>query len=117
MSAIPHLTVDADTARAASVFVERVAAHFPLSGAILFGSRARRNHRPDSDADVAVLLRGRRGEFVDTKLAMADIAYDVLLETGVHIQPLPIWEDAWEHPESYSNPRLLQIIDSAEIRL
>jgi hypothetical protein len=41
MSAMPNLTVDADTARAASVFVERVAAQFPVSGAILFGSRAR----------------------------------------------------------------------------
>ena len=117
MSAMPNLTVDADTARAASVFVERVAAQFPVSGAILFGSRARGSHRPDSDADIAVLLRGRRGEFVDTKLAMADIAYEVLLETGVHIQPLPIWEDEWEHPESYSNPRLLQNIGDTGIRL
>ena len=64
-----------------------------------------------------MLLRGCRGAFVDTKLAMADIAYDVLLETGVHIQPLPIWEDEWEHPESYSNPRLLQIINGVGIRL
>jgi uncharacterized protein len=72
---------------------------------------------PDSDADIAVLLCGRHGAFVDTKLAMADIAYDVLLETGVHIQPLPIWEDEWEHPESCSNPRLLQIINGAGIRL
>ena len=62
-------------------------------------------------------LRGRRGAFVDTKLAMADIAYDVLLETGVHIQPLPIWEDEWEHPESYSNLRLLQIINGVGIHL
>ena len=87
---MPNLTVDADTARAASVFVERVAARFPLSGTILFGSRARGSHRPDSDTDLAVLLSGRHGKLVDTKLAMADIAYDVLLETGVHIQPLPI---------------------------
>ena len=117
MSAKPNLTMDADTARAASVFVARVAAQFPVSGAILFGSRARGSHRRDSDADIAVLLRGRRGEFVDTKLAMADIAYEVLLETGVHIQPLPIWEDEWEHPESYSNPRLLQNISDTGIRL
>jgi antitoxin ChpS len=56
-----------------------------------------------------VLLRGHQGKFVDAKLAMADIAYDVLLETGIRIQPLPIWEDDWEHPESYSNPRLSNI--------
>lgn len=117
MNAMLDSTLDADTARATSVFVARVAAQYPVSGAILFGSRARSGHRPDSDADIAVLLRGRRGKFVDTKLAMADIAYDVLLKTGVHIQPLPIWEDEWEHPESYSNPRLLQNINREGIRL
>ena len=83
--------VDAGTAITARAFVERVAARYPVNGAILFGRRARGTFRPDSDADIAVLLRGHRGKFVDTKLAMADIAYDVLLETGVHIQPLPVW--------------------------
>jgi uncharacterized protein len=117
MNATLNSTLDADTARVASVFVARVAAQYPVSSAILFGSRARGSRRPDSDADIAVLLRGRRGKFVDTKLAMADIAYDVLLETGVHIQPLPIWEDEWEHPKSYSNPRLLQHIHREGIRL
>ena len=117
MNAMGDSTVDTDTAIAARAIVERVAALYPVSGAILFGSRARGGYRPDSDADIAVLLRGRRGKFVDTKLAMADIAYDVLLETGVHIQPLPIWEDDWEHPESYSNPGLLQNISRDGIRL
>ena len=117
MNTVRDSTVDTDTAKAARVFVERVAAQYPVSGAILFGSRARGSYRPDSDADIAVLLRGYRGKFVDTKLAMADIAYDVLLETGVHIQPLPIWEDEWEHPESYSNPGLLRNISRDGIRL
>jgi hypothetical protein len=66
---------------------------------------------------VAVLLRGRRGPFLATKLAMADIAYDVLLETGVLIQPLPIWKDEWEHPESYTHPALLQNIHREGVRL
>ena len=117
MNVMLNSTLDADTARAANVFVARVAAQYSVSGAILFGSQARGSHRPDSDVDTAVLLRGRRGKFVDTKLAMADIAYEVLLETGVHIRPLPIWEDKWEYPESYSNPRLLQHIHREGIRL
>ena len=37
----------------------------------------------------------------------ADIAFEVLLETGIRVQPLPVWEDEWQHPENYSNPRLL----------
>jgi hypothetical protein len=48
-------------------------------------------HRPDSDADVA---------------------FDVLQETGINISPLPVWLDEWEHPENDSNPALLQNIAS-----
>lgn len=109
--------IDPETAAAASAFIARVSARYDYSGAILFGSRAKRTNRPDSDADVAVLLHGKPGKFVTTKLEMADIAYDVLLETGIRIQPLPIWEEEWEHPETYSNPLLLKNIEREGIRL
>lgn len=103
--------IDRETAIATRAFIEMVASRYDLAGAILFGSRARKSHRPDSDADVAVLLHGRPGKFVATKLALADLAYDILLETGIRIQPFPIWEEEWEHPEAYSNPRLLHNIE------
>ena len=109
--------IDAATIQAARAFLQKVSNQFDLAGAILFGSRARKSHRPDSDADVAVLLHGSPGKFVETKLAMADLAYDVLLETGIRIQPLPIWEEEWQHPEAYSNPRLLSNINLDGIRL
>ena len=48
---------------------------------------------------------------------MADIACDVLLETGISVQPLPIWEEKWMHPEAYSDPRLLGNIDREGVRL
>ena len=109
--------IDTETEQAARAFIAKVAGQYDLAGAILFGSRARKSHRPDSDADIAVLLHGHPGKFISTKLAMADIAYDVLLETGIRIQPLPIWEDEWAHPEAYSNPSLLHNIDREGIRL
>ncbi len=109
--------IDRDTERAARAFILKVTGQYDYAGAILFGSRARHANRPDSDADIAVLLHGEHGKFIDVKLAMADIAYDVLLETGIRIQPLPIWEDEWQHPESYSNPILLRNIDREGIRL
>ncbi|MBL8416389.1 MAG: nucleotidyltransferase domain-containing protein [Propionivibrio sp.] len=109
--------LDDDTAIAARAFIAKVSGSYDLAGAILFGSRARRNHRPDSDADIAVLLHGSRGHFLDTKLAMADMAYEVLLETGVLIQPLPVWEDEWLHPETYKNPALLRNISRDGVRL
>ncbi len=97
--------------------MERISSQYDVAGFILFGSRARDDFRPDSDADVAVLIKGSHGDFVTTKLAMADIAFDVLLNTGIRIQPFPIWEDEWEHPESYPNPRLLENIGREGLRL
>lgn len=44
-------------------------------------------------------------------------SYDVLLETGIRIQPLPIWEEEWAQPEAYSNPRLLDSIRREGVRL
>jgi predicted nucleotidyltransferase len=110
-------TIDIDTANAARAFLAKVAESYDLAGAFLFGSRARMSHHPGSDADVAVLLHGKPGKFVATKLAMADLAYDVLLETGIRIQPLPIWEEEWAHPDAYSNPRLLHNIEREGVPL
>lgn len=103
--------------QAAYTFVNKLASHFDIAWAMLFGSRARLDHRPDSDADVAVILRGEKGPFLSTKLSMADVAYDVLLETGVLIQPLPVWEDEWAHPETFINPSLLHNIRREGVRL
>jgi predicted nucleotidyltransferase len=100
-------SMDHATRHALALFERAVSHAFDIRAVILFGSRARDDHRGDSDADVAVLVRGRHQDFLTTKLAMADVAYDVLLETGIRIQPLPVWEDEWEHPENYPNPRLL----------
>ena len=109
--------IDKETKQAAHAFIDRLAARYDMAGAILFGSRARQTHSPDSDADVAVLLRGEHQRFLPTKLAMADIAFDVLLETGINISPLPVWLDEWEHPETYSNPLLLANIAREGIQL
>jgi len=109
--------MDTKTKEAVTQFTERISSEYDVAGFILFGSRAREDYHPDSDVDIAVLIKGGRGDFVETKLAMADISFDVLLDTGIRIQPLPIWEDEWEHPESYPNPRLLQNIEREGVRL
>ncbi len=109
--------MDIPTRAAVEQFMSLVSSRFHTTGFILFGSRARNDSRPDSDADVAVLMKAPNGNFVATKLAMADIAYDVLLDTGIRIQPLPIWETEWLHPDKYPNPALLKNIDREGIRL
>ena len=110
-------TLDAATARAVEQFRQRIEADFSAKEFIVFGSRARGDHRPDSDTDVAVLLAGAPLRFLDTKLQMADAAYDVLLDTGINISPLPVWIDEWEHPGNYVNPALLANIAREGIRL
>ncbi len=84
---------------------------------MLFGSRARRDYHNESDADVAVLLTGLPGKFIETKFAMDDLAYEVLLDSGIRFQPLPIWQTEWDHPEQYSNPELLRNIQREGILL
>jgi predicted nucleotidyltransferase len=109
--------IDHDTEEAVRRFLALIAASYDMAGAIVYGSRARGTHRPDSDADVAVLLKGEHQRVLPTTLAMADLAYDVLLETGINISPLPVWLDEWEHPENYSNPALLHNIAREGVRL
>ncbi|CBW76961.1 Nucleotidyltransferase (EC 2.7.7.-) (plasmid) [Mycetohabitans rhizoxinica HKI 454] len=50
-------------------------------------------------------------------LDMAGIAFDVLLETGVLVEALPLWEDEMEHPELFSNPALIRNIHREGIAL
>lgn len=117
MKQLSDIAVDVPTLTAVKAFVTRIIADFPVAQIILFGSRARGWFRPDSDADLAILLQGAPVSFLPTKLAMADIAYDILLETGIRIQPLPIWEEEWQHPEKYTNPYLLRNIEQEGIVL
>jgi predicted nucleotidyltransferase len=108
---------DALTTKAIRSFLERVSQKYDVTSVKLFGSRAREDARTDSDFDIAVFLKGKRGDFVRTKLDMTDIAYDALLEEGIHIQVLPVWEDELLHPEDYSNPHLLENIEREGIPL
>jgi len=78
--------------------------------AILFGSHARGEDREESDVDVAVVLTDLPASLIDTKLALADIAYDVLLATGVLIQLFPLSEDEWFRPLRCANPGLVENI-------
>lgn len=109
--------IDHDTEQAVHRFLSLIATRYHMAGAILYGSRARGTHGPDSDADVAVLLTGGHQKTLPTTLAMAGVAYEVLLDTGINISPLPVSLDEWEHPETHANPELLKNIAREGIRL
>lgn len=102
--------IDPGTEQAVRRFIALIASNHDVAGVILYGSRARLTHRPDSDADVAVLLNGPRQRLLPISLAMADLAFDVLLEAGINISPLPLWLYEWEDPGIQSNPELLRNI-------
>nr|WP_238812534.1 nucleotidyltransferase domain-containing protein [Paraburkholderia sp. SG-MS1] len=66
---------------------------------MLYGSRAKGNHRPDSDADLALVLADSHERRIDAILALADDAFDVLLDTSILIEPLVVWKGEWRHPK------------------
>jgi predicted nucleotidyltransferase len=110
-------SIDQTIQYAAHAFIARISSQYDLAEAVLFGCSARRTHRPDSDADIAVVLRGPHGQRADIAINMAGIAFDVMLETGLLIEALPLWEDEWAHPEHFNNPALIANIQRDGVRL
>lgn len=70
-----------------------------LVGIYLFGSRARGSARPESDADIAVVLKGFSGSALDEKMRLVDLAFDALTENGLMIQPWPFTQAEWERTQ------------------
>jgi len=103
--------------QATSLFITVVKRQFSIQRVLMFGSRARGDEHDESDIDLAVLMEEASGDFFKLKLKMDDIAYDILLETGMRIQALPIWQNEWQHPERYSNPYLIKNIQREGVTL
>jgi predicted nucleotidyltransferase len=66
-----------------------------LDRAILFGSRARGDHRPDSDYDVAVFLHGMIEWWAEVR-RLADLTQIVMEETGGVISAKPFSPEAYD---------------------
>ena len=75
---------------------------------MLFGSRARGDNDPESDADVAVILRGRIADRWSVKRLIIQDTYPILLETGLYIQAWPLEKGELDDPDKSSNPALLR---------
>lgn len=100
--------IDVDAALAAFARAARTHYGERLVRLALFGSRARGDHRPDSDADVAVILVGDDWSFWAEKAELAALAYDMLIEYGLQIQGWPVSEQEWRDPARHWNARFLQ---------
>ena len=102
--------IDPQTQEAVLAFKTEVVQKYPLTEALLFRGRSRRGHHGQSDADVAILLGGQKGKFLETKLDVADGAVEVFMVKGGLIQPLPLWGSDGSHLEDFSNPYLIRNI-------
>jgi predicted nucleotidyltransferase len=100
----------AGDSRPVAAFSAKLRGSYDVSQMIMFGSRAGGGDRPDSDLNLAVVFNGKHGDCIDTKLDMAGLAFDLLMETGVLVQAFPMWEDDLAHPEHFSNLVLIRTI-------
>ena len=64
--------------------IKRVA---PDAKAILYGSEACGDARPDSDIDLLILLKNEEGITLNERMRLIEPLYDIEFETGVQINP------------------------------
>ena len=83
----------------------------------LFGSRARGDHEPDSDVDIAVVLDQEIERPFDLTREILEDTYDVLLETGHYIQPWPLEKGSLDDPLAHPDPRISRAVQREGIRV
>ena len=88
----------------ASAYGERLAALY------VFGSRARGDHRPDSDLDLAVILRSAPSPLANADDALLDVTYPIEIDQGVHIQAWALAADCDGKPSTAFRSRLAETV-------
>lgn len=78
-----------------------------LVGVYLFGSHARGAAHADSDVDVAVIIDRFSDKSVERR-TLSDLAYDIVAETAVELQPWVVSRAEWAVPETHANPQLIK---------
>lgn len=93
-------------------FVDAVREHYGerLREVVVFGSRARGDHRDDSDVDLAVVLQDGTWDFWDEKMRLVDMSDDAFHDHGLLIQAWPIANSAWLDPSLHHNPWFVRAV-------
>lgn len=114
---IPSMNaIDPKTEGALRAFLARVPAAIGVERAVLYGSRARGDYREDSDADLALVMKDQADDW-RVLWDLSGLAYDVYLETGILIQPVPISTEDWADPSRYIRASFLRNITREGIPL
>jgi predicted nucleotidyltransferase len=71
-----------------------------LERVVLYGSRARGDHQPDSDYDIAVFIKNP-GSFYDESGRLAAITTDILGDTEAVISATPLPAGAYQERTSF----------------
>ncbi|HJU16297.1 MAG TPA: nucleotidyltransferase domain-containing protein [Stellaceae bacterium] len=77
---------------------------------VLYGSRARGDHRPDSDYDIAVFIRGCDTLFEELR-RLASIATEILLDTDADISAMPFPAGAYRERTGFMHELRVDGID------
>ena len=108
---------DTATMDTAYFFINQIKDRYPIVASFIYGSRVRGAHRPDSDVDLAVVLKGPIGNRFSVARDLARTAFHVMMETGLMIEAFPLSVAEFEHPEQFSNPRLIETIRRDGIKM
>ena len=86
----------------------------PTATAILYGSEARGDARPDSDIDLLILLDGEQRD-LHREDEIAGMLYDIELSSGVIISPMIMLRRQWEN-RPFKTPFYINVMNEG-IRL
>ncbi len=88
------------------LFAETLRKHYGqrLGDVVVFGSRARGDHREDSDVDVAVVLADDGFDFWVEKLKLIDLSHEAFFDHDLMIQAWPIAKSVWSDPALHTSP-------------
>ena len=67
---------------------------------VLFGSRARGDHREDSDYDVAVFLRDQQDWFAES-MRLGTITMEIAADTGAYVSAKSFSPEAYDSPSGF----------------
>ena len=84
----------------------------PTATAILYGSEARGEARPDSDIDILILLDG---DHIDLKreMAVTDPLWQIEWKTGIPISPTVMLRSQWEQ-RPFKTPFYLNVVNEGK---